>query len=195
MSLERWREAVTWAELCELGAAFLEGELGSFPGWLAPDIDEETDPHVDTLAAACRAGFLTTSSQPGHPRRAEHDEVLYARRAFVTGFCDEAALTRLARHEGTARAGQADGEPILRTFPGLTVHVDAREPVALRGGEPFLWVGHDARLAEQEIFAEALSQAASEELLSQRFVAFWDPVWGRPDLLFERLGEALGANT
>jgi|GEM_PF-1429511 len=62
----RWKSARTVADLGELMALWLEGEIASRPGYqprFGPD--EETGHLVPTLAALCRAGYVTTCSQPG----------------------------------------------------------------------------------------------------------------------------------
>ena len=62
----RWKSAKTVADLGELMARWLEGDIASRPGYqprFGPD--EETAHLVPTLAALCRAGYVTTQSQPG----------------------------------------------------------------------------------------------------------------------------------
>ncbi|MFJ3533807.1 MULTISPECIES: DUF6919 domain-containing protein [unclassified Streptomyces] len=62
----RWKSARTVADLGELMALWLEGEIASRPGYqprFGPD--EETEHLVASLAALCRAGYITTCSQPG----------------------------------------------------------------------------------------------------------------------------------
>ena len=61
-----WKSAKTVADLGELMARWLEGDIASRPGYqprFGPD--EETEHLVPTLAALCRAGYVTTCSQPG----------------------------------------------------------------------------------------------------------------------------------
>ncbi|MFF7986999.1 DUF6919 domain-containing protein [Streptomyces sp. NPDC007901] len=62
----RWRSARTISDLGELMALWLEGKIASRPGYqprYGPD--DETAHLVPTLAALCRAGYVTTCSQPG----------------------------------------------------------------------------------------------------------------------------------
>ncbi|MCX4792636.1 hypothetical protein OG369_43455 [Streptomyces sp. NBC_01221] len=62
----RWTSARTVADLGELMALWLEGEIASRPGYAARySPDEETEHLVPSLAALCRAGYITTCSQPG----------------------------------------------------------------------------------------------------------------------------------
>lgn len=61
-----WRSARTISDLGELMALWLEGKIASRPGYqprYGPD--DETAHLVPTLAALCRAGYVTTCSQPG----------------------------------------------------------------------------------------------------------------------------------
>ncbi|WP_331764336.1 DUF6919 domain-containing protein [Streptomyces sp. NBC_01506] len=61
-----WKAVTTVADLGELMARWLEGEIASRPGYAARyGPDEETAHLVPTLAALCRAGYVTTQSQPG----------------------------------------------------------------------------------------------------------------------------------
>ncbi|AZK98814.1 hypothetical protein GTW66_18865 [Streptomyces sp. SID5473] len=62
----RWKSARSVLDLGTLMALWLEGEIASRPGYqprFGPD--EETAHLVPTLAALCRAGYVTTCSQPG----------------------------------------------------------------------------------------------------------------------------------
>ncbi|AVH61840.1 hypothetical protein C4B68_40750 (plasmid) [Streptomyces dengpaensis] len=62
----RWRSARTISDLSELMALWLEGKIASRPGYqprYGPD--DETAHLVPSLAALCRAGYVTTCSQPG----------------------------------------------------------------------------------------------------------------------------------
>ncbi|WP_331740045.1 hypothetical protein OH749_31210 (plasmid) [Streptomyces albidoflavus] len=61
-----WRAARTVTDLGELMARWLEGDIASRPGYEARwGPEDETTPLVPTLAALCRAGYITTGSQPG----------------------------------------------------------------------------------------------------------------------------------
>lgn len=100
-----WRSATTLAELGELTARWLEGDIRSRPGYqprCGPDPETtETPGLVDVLAAANRAGYLTIGSQPGEPPTEGWDGQLWEQRAAVDGFAhDDMArrLTELERH-------------------------------------------------------------------------------------------------
>ncbi|WP_331720260.1 hypothetical protein OG985_49985 (plasmid) [Streptomyces sp. NBC_00289] len=61
-----WRSARTIGDLGELMALWLEGKIASRPGYQPRHgPDDETAHLVPTLAALCRAGYVTTQSQPG----------------------------------------------------------------------------------------------------------------------------------
>lgn len=169
-----WSAAAGFEDLCGLAARFLEGELEAFPGWGAPDVDEETDALVDLLAAWCRAGFLTVASQPaGHARPGE-DGRTEQRRAFVCGFASEAAAQRLA-------GLTADGMEVL-VQPASESSGAPGPPVGERGADPFLLAGHGAGPVELELFAERCSPAALEDLRRTCWVVAHDPVWNRDAL-------------
>ncbi|WP_460074067.1 DUF6919 domain-containing protein [Streptomyces sp. YKOK-I1] len=62
----RWRSARTISDLGELMALWLEGKIASRPGYQPRYGPEDETAHlVPTLAALCRAGYITTCSQPG----------------------------------------------------------------------------------------------------------------------------------
>lgn len=173
-----WRAATTFEDLCARAAAFLEGTLDHFPGWGAPDVDEETDAVAPLLAACCRAGFLTVASQPGSPDTPGADGRIERRRAFVTGFADAPAAGALADLQGR----------------GLVVELDRCEelPLAVRGEDVFLALGPGAREAELELFAADLGPAGIAALRASRWAVAADPEWGRDGHLWPALATALG---
>ncbi|MGW2892288.1 DUF6919 domain-containing protein [Streptomyces griseoruber] len=88
----RWRSAHTVADLGELMALWLEGELRSWPGYMPGcGPDEETTHLIPSLAALNRAGFLTIASQPGETGTG-HDGLWYEQRAAVEGFVSDRTL-------------------------------------------------------------------------------------------------------
>jgi hypothetical protein len=88
-----WRSARTLADLGELTALWLEGEIASQLGY-QPNYgpDEETGELIPTLAAANRAGFLTTGSQPGYPAEFDDKRRLWQQKDAVEGFVTESLL-------------------------------------------------------------------------------------------------------
>lgn len=88
----RWESARTLGDLGELMALWLEGKLGSRPGYGARfGPDEETAALVPVLAACCRAGFVTEQSQPGEDDIA-FDGRPWVQRAAVSGFISDSRL-------------------------------------------------------------------------------------------------------
>lgn len=186
-----WREAREVPRLCELTAEFLRGERVLFPGWLADDVDEETDPIVPALCELCSAGVIPLASQPGHPRRREHDERLISRRAFLTalapagvtqGWEGRAAEHGWLVHSFPACSGMQEGPE------GGVLH---REAAALMGGEPFLWVGEPRGQEELGLFADHVAPDLLEKLGGLRYVTVLERRWGAGEGLFPALAASL----
>lgn len=178
---DEWRAAATFADLCALGERFVRGELRLFPGWGAPDLDEESDALGPTLARSMRGGLFTTASQPGRPFAPGHDGRAWGQRAFVCGFAHTGAVALLAE------AARARGLWLLCPGPGAEA-----TPVGLADGRPYLFAGHAARDEELELFAGEVGERALQELEAQTFVWCVDPVWGRRAALIEALAAAFG---
>lgn len=174
-----WRRAADFGQLCRLAAAFLEGELEHFPGWMGDSTDPETDEVLPALVGLTRAGVLPLASQLGHPRQRGHDGRSWSRRAFLNGFA-----TPRAERAGAARAAAAG--LVWRSFAAAEVGA-AREIVGLRGGEAFLWAGQAAGGLELEIFQGEIPAGTHAELARLRYFSTLDPVWGRARRLFEVL--------
>ncbi len=173
----RWRAAASFRDLCVLTQEFLGGALPAFPGWGAPDLDEETDAIAPGLVALAGRGFLTLASQPGLPERAGARRVV--QRAFVTGFVEPPLARRLAR------ARPAPGIAIAVFAPGASGG-DA-EPVTRIDGEPVVLAGHCARDEELALFEDEVGPAAFAELRAASYVAIWDREWGRERALWDEL--------
>lgn len=173
---QRWRKATSFEELCALAVEFLDGELPAFPGWMAPDIDEETDEWVPQLADANERGFLTTASQPGTCPELSHDGLPWSQRAFVVGFAAEGLVHELR--------GQIEGTRLL-LFDFASGETGGQAMAAARHGDrEYLFVGTGEGPAELELFAQRLGPGALKELSQTRFVCLIDPEWGQDDLLW-----------
>ncbi|MDF1836714.1 MAG: hypothetical protein P1V35_02495 [Planctomycetota bacterium] len=173
---QRWSNATSFEDLCALAVEFLDGDLPAFPGWMAPDIDEETDDWVPELVAANERGFLTTASQPGTCPALSHDGLPWSQRAFVVGFASPALVAELRDQVRGTRLrlldfalDEAGGEPM---------------PAARHGDREYLFVGTGEGPAEREVFAQRIGPQAMEALEETRYVCLVDPVWGRDDLLW-----------
>ncbi|MEU2380379.1 DUF6919 domain-containing protein [Streptomyces misionensis] len=91
----RWKTAGTLADLGDLMALWLEGEITSWPGY-APGYgpDEETRELIPTLAAANRVGYVTIASQPGRDPEKGFDGLIWQQKAAVEGFVRDRDLLR-----------------------------------------------------------------------------------------------------
>jgi hypothetical protein len=167
-----WKRAQSFAELCELGARFVEGRERYFPGWGAPRLDAESEPLAALLARLNRAGFLTLASQPGTLRGVDGCE----QRAFASGFCRPLDERRL-------RA------PRRRSFR-RGAHGRAGVVVSRRGGRARVLAGHNAFESELELFAGSVGAGALAELEGCAYWSVWDPVWGREEVLWRELARA-----
>ncbi len=90
-----WQAARTLADLGELTARWLEGSIGSEPGYCGRPA-EETEDLVPVLAKLNRAGFVTSGSQPGLIEPGARG-TLAEQRAAVDGFAGPELAFRLAR--------------------------------------------------------------------------------------------------
>lgn len=175
-----WRSACTFEELCDLAARFVEGELTSFPGWLAPTLDVESDAITVHLARLCRAGFLTLASQPGRGEHPAHDGTPCVQRAFVTGFVS----AELARSIALCIEESALEIEVLVFSEGAAEH---EVSVSTRDGVPYAFTGRDATADEIDCFEDSISSDALAALRDACYVAVVDPIWGREDVLWREL--------
>ncbi|MEW1551298.1 DUF6919 domain-containing protein [Streptomyces tsukubensis] len=91
----RWKTAETLSDLGDLMAEWLEGTISSWPGYARGyGPEEETRDLIPALAAACRAGYVTTCSQPGQDRVTGMDGLPWEQRAAVEGFVRDRDLLR-----------------------------------------------------------------------------------------------------
>lgn len=176
--LDPWAEARTFGDLCELGAQFFEGKVDHFNGYGGPEV--ETIKLAPLLAECNRAGFLTTSSQPGK-RRSKYG----AQRAYVQGFAREDLAMRLY-------CLGLESDLISLAVPVATEDWRyIRLPVTLDGEHPFTWCGAFGGLETLDHYAEQLHPGALIELAGTYEVEIVDPRWGRNSYLWSRLLEAV----
>lgn len=174
-----WAAARDLIDLGELTAQWLEGHRSYHPGYVADGPDEEASELVETLAGLNRAGFVTENSQPGIPL-----ENGCAQRACVSGYCSGETAETLAF------ACLATDLLCLVAWPGTSslLHV----PVTMDDGRAFTWEGMSSTpdiLVNQ--WAGVCSSDGVLAILEAWQVAVIDPVWGRNDLLWPTLREAL----
>jgi hypothetical protein len=184
-----WRSATTLADLGEVTAAYLEGTVPDQPGWMPGGPAEETGPLIPTLAALCRAGFVTTGSQPGFPTRRGYDDAWWEQRAAVEGFADDLTLEWL-------RAALAGTRFQLVVWTTPTHHLvgswdraglsDLNDGVVVtrRNGVPTCSFGR--QLTRRELSGQAggnLSRKAISAMCAAYGVLVFDPLWlGENDL-------------
>lgn len=174
----RWQEAVTLADLGQLMALWLEGRIGSWPGYAANCApDDETRPLIRPLAALNRAGFVTTCSQPGLSGPG-FDGLLWEQRAAVEGFVSDQRL--LARLQSAARS------------VGAEVTSGRAVTVTTRGGTPYTDFGGRLTRRHMNSMWTGVSKAAWAELESATFLAIAAPEYGPAG---ERLWPALARAT
>jgi hypothetical protein len=169
-----WNRARSYPDLCECAARFVEGRSHSFPGWGAQELDAESVPLVPTLARLCRAGLLTTASQPG--RRA--DASGYEQRAFVAGFLSATMLAELFEVAPTLRRAGPRAVALSR---------DARGARVIGRG--------DTHTHERALFSECIGSSALQELDGCLHVTIYDPIWGREDWLWQQLERGISARS
>ena len=178
-----WRTASSLADGAELTALWLEGRSTYLPMYADDKPAEETQPWVAALASINRAGFVTDGSQPGVPL-----SDAYPQRAFLTGYCDESTADRLDR-------ALARTELVVVTF-GSGALGEASIPVTLHNGQPCTWLGRTDDLLDPEQFEFSASESNPvyvEALRNATHLQLFDPVWGRPDYLFQSTLTALAS--
>ncbi|OMI34401.1 DUF6919 domain-containing protein [Streptomyces sparsogenes] len=180
-----WKSARSVADLGNLMADWLEGRIPTRPGYCDTQPDEETNHLIPVLAPACRAGLVTTNSQPGHPPVRGYDGRTWRQRAFVEGWIADGAL--LARIRAAAkRAGMtvvAHG-PSSRGGDWIPL-TDADDEIQMAAGD---YPGH-RRMINTEW--RGIGRHATNELCHATHIDLIDPVWGRDDRLWPALANVI----
>lgn len=179
----RWHSARTLADLGELMARWLEGEIASRPGYQPHHgPDEETEHLVPVLAALCRTGYVTTCSQPGLAG-AGHDGRRWEQRAavelVVTGPALKHRLLEAARDAGLA--------VVVNDYLSGGVQ-DSRVPVTTRDGERFTFFGGRIDRADMATQWPGLNRRLYEQVTHGTYVSVIAPEYGPAG---ERLWQAL----
>jgi hypothetical protein len=172
---ERWAPCRNIAELAAVSAAYLEGKVGSQPAYQpGAGVDDETLPIVPALAAANRAGFYTTSSQPGMYDGFEQN-------AYVCGFAADYDTVSLLDN--------------LAAEAGLHFRVRrAHSPWDLTNRGRLHW-GVESPGNIESFYGEVCSDAAVEALLNAYQVVIEDPEAGRDDRVWPLLNEFTNRRT
>ena len=178
-----WGEASKFAELCELNARFIEGEIDFCPTCGAGSLDDESKEIIPYLAALNRAGFLTTCSQPGE------DHGHSRQRAFVDGLALKDTAMRIERMSLFTDLYVMSAEP--GHYNGCMM------PVTTDVFRPHSWAGAASLDDETGIFMEVLhfekycSESAMQELSQAHQICVIDLCWGRTDYLWTQITNEL----
>lgn len=188
----RWDSATSLADLGELTALWLEGEIGQTPMNLGPPA-EETAELAQVLAAVNRAGFVTDCSQPGMNKPWQGSILgwtvppgsVWCQRAAVSGFASEETcglLEILADREliySVAGIGPEWPAPPCWNVTRIGAGADWLEAT---------WFGEPISRAELEYqIGAACPPAAVTALCDARQVTLIDPEWNRNDRLWPLL--------
>ncbi|MFI1890428.1 DUF6919 domain-containing protein [Streptomyces jumonjinensis] len=170
----RWKSARTVADLGDLMARWLEGEIASRPGYAARyGPDEETAHLVPTLAALCRAGYITTCSQPGLAGTGV-DGLWWEQRAAVDGVVTDPELLRRLVVAAT-EAGM-----LVRTNDYRPGSADQEQPViaTTRDGEPTAAFGGRISRADMAIQWPGLDRGLYDQVAHGAYVSIVAPEYG-----------------
>lgn len=170
-----WREARTLTEVGELTALWLEGRISHHPGYGGGGPDLETRDIARHLAAACRAGYVTSQSQPGTDDRQQ--------RAAVEGFATPDTALRL--QQAARRAGL---EVVVHTSAPRWKcgHSDLIDVIDYGNGRRGQF---GVNLSRGVVAAQADTPEAVEALLACHQVTIVDRVWGRNTVLWRTLSD------
>ncbi|MGO9821958.1 MAG: DUF6919 domain-containing protein [Solirubrobacteraceae bacterium] len=168
----RWAEAVTLGQLGELVAEWLEGRIQLDP--VLPGTARLEDAATGSRSRPAQSvGFLTDQSQPGG---IDGD---WAQRAFVTGYCNDGAAERLA--SVSVRVDLV----VLSQYPAGEERPSFEFPVTRDGNRTHTALfGHDYDWT-------GIPPEVCAVLQDAWYVSACDPVWGRNDLLWPALLDAM----
>jgi len=190
-----WEQACTLAELGELTARWLEGDIASQPGCMSNlGPDSETTELIPTLAACNRAGYVTVDSQPGEAPGLGYDGRLWSQRAAVSGFADDATAARiLAAVEDTGQLVIiAHDTPPRRWWCSRPWRLPSMGmAVTASGDRVSTELGGRMSLGDlEDCFAE-LGQDGFAAVHDALQVTVIDPVWGRNNVLWSVLDDVV----
>jgi hypothetical protein len=173
-----WESCRTLDDLGKVTALWLEGRIGSRPGYqprCGPD--EETTDLIPTLALLNRAGFVTAASRPGVDHLVGIGGRIVRQRAAVEGFTGEANLYAL--HE--ALRGTRFRMHVISPDSVNPVAWDG-VPVTTFGGQPFTAFGRLMDYSDIELAFDTCTDTMLSQLWHARQVTIYDPQWGSNDL-------------
>lgn len=180
---QEWAAARDLGDVGRLTALWLEGAIWSQPAYV-PNFgpDPETEPLIATLAAANRAGYLTTCSQPGCAPETGFEGAVWAQRAAVEGFVHRGRLL----DELVARGREAG---LLVVLTGPADRGFGEDVVAtVRDRQPYTWFG---RRPGDYRDSDLVSAAAGADIVRAEYLALVDPEFVERDLLWEVVAGAV----
>ncbi|NUL14497.1 DUF6919 domain-containing protein [Streptomyces lunaelactis] len=181
---KRWQSARTLADLGQHLAAWLEGDIKSWPGYqpnYGPDV--ETAELIPVLARLNRAGYITDSSQPGiDETEAGHH---WRQRAAVTGFIDDEDLL-----EDLSAAAIDAGLLVLIHRPEPSITLDGYRVTRL-DGQPHTVFGGYVSLRDLRCMWPVINRQAFGALAGAAQLTIVDPRWGSDDRLWRALDNAI----
>lgn len=177
-----WQSARSLAELGHLTAAWLEGAISFLPAYgRGPDGKirpaQETKSLIPHLARANRHGFVTVTSQPGVKMVDGCGQ-----RAYVDGFCSAETAVRIQ--------AACQGTDLVAVLTPPTWENPTKIPVSIVDGKECTWVGAATPMVDIAAFYGEDTPRALASLFIACQIAIVDPVWGRAELLWERLDSA-----
>lgn len=172
-----WRQAANLADVGQLTARWLSGELGAQPNYLAPvDIDDEPG-MTEALIDLNRAGVVTTGSQAAYDGPG-YDGAHWSQRAAVQALAAEQTVTDLRQH-----LADHDGLVVADREGGFFAGFRPVAPVTCREASVVTDFGVRHPLGDH---MRACPQAA-DELADAEQVVVYDAEWGRNDRLWPAL--------
>lgn len=173
-----WRRARNLNDLGVFTALWLEGDITHLPAYHGAAPDPETVPLIGRLAAYNRAGLVTTCSQPGEPLEEGRGQ-----RAWISGFCNEPTLDKI-------RAACL-GTDLIVIYTPPYCESSTQVVVTINDHAECTWAGGALDEATIEQFYGQDCPNAIDALSEAWQVDIIDPRWGRNDLLWDRLTQAL----
>ena len=181
----RWARAQSLAELGELTALWLEERIVAHPSY--GDLAPETFSLVALLALLNRAGFVTTSSQPGSREHIGYGPAHWAQRPAIEGITDTVTASRLCA-AATAAGLHLTTAPATATLPQVA---GKALTVTTRNGKPYTVFGPATWPAVRELFRGCDNPALEGELRAAWQVTIADLRFEPADLLWRTLTAAL----
>jgi hypothetical protein len=183
----RWGAARTVADLAELTAQWLTGQLGSRPGYAAgygpdPETTEVSGDVLPALVIANHAGFLTEQSQPGYDGAGD-DGARWRQLAAVAGFAEADTLARVRKVFRGTRCrviAHPGARPWYRRGAAGVVATD-------RNGRAVTDFGGHLSAGDIAGMYDVCHRDAVTAVIRAWQVTVIDPVWGANDALWPAL--------